>query len=154
MDEGRLIGAGGKLPWRLPDDLQHFRALTLGKAVLMGRKTWDSLGRPLSGRENWVLTRDPAFKPDGARVFRALDDVLEAARHRELMVIGGAELYAQILPQADRIYLTRVHAKLSGDTWFPEFEPADWREIEREDHVADARHAHAYSFVTLDRNRV
>jgi dihydrofolate reductase len=154
MDENRLIGAGGKLPWRLPNDLKYFKAVTLGKVVLMGRKTWDSLGRPLSGRENWVLSRAAGFRPDGARVFATLEDALDAARHREVMVIGGAELYRQALPQADRIYLTRVHAKLAGDTWFPEFELGNWREIDREDHPADERHAHAYSFVTLDRNRV
>jgi dihydrofolate reductase len=151
MDENRLIGVDGHLPWRLPNDLKHFKARTLGKTVLMGRKTWDSLGKPLPGRDNWVLTRDLALRPAGARVFGTLDDALSAHPDGELMVIGGAELYRQALPLAQRIYLTRVHTRLAGDTWFPDFDPAQWRELEREDHDADDRHAYAYSFVTLER---
>ena len=152
MDENRLIGAGGKLPWRLPNDLKYFKSLTLGKTVLMGRKTWDSLGKPLPGRNNWVLTREAEFRSAGARTFPTLDAALAAHGEGELMVIGGAELYRQTLPLAHRIYLTSVHARLAGDTWFPEFDARAWREIAREERAADERHAYAYSFVTLQRS--
>jgi dihydrofolate reductase len=154
MDENRLIGRAGGLPWRLPNDLKHFKALTIGKIVLMGRKTWDSLPKPLVDRENWVLSRDPAFQPQAGRRFRDLADAVDEAGARELMVIGGAELYRQVLPIADRIELTQVHAKLQGDTWFPQLDSKAWQETRREDHPADERHAHAYSFVTLQRKRV
>ncbi len=159
MDENGLIGRGGALPWRLPEDLRHFRRLTLGKTVLMGRKTWDSLGKPLEGRRNWVLSRDPAFRPAGAEVFRSLDEALAAhERNRghgplphELVVIGGAELYRQALPLARTIHLTRVHATVDGDTHFPPWRESDFRQTEAVHHPADARHAHAYSFITLER---
>lgn len=151
FDEGRLIGRNGELPWRLPNDLKHFKALTLGKTILMGRKTWDSLGRPLPQRDNWVLTRDPTFQAEGARAFVSLDAALAAHPGGELMVIGGGELYRQTLPLARTLYLTRVQARLQGDAWFPDLDPAQWRETAREDHVVDERHAYAYSFVTLER---
>ncbi len=152
LDRNRVIGRNGDLPWRLPDDLRHFKRLTLGKTVLMGRKTWVSLGRPLPERDNWVISRDPAFHAEGARVFRSLDAALQAHESsQELMVIGGAELYRQLLPRADRLYLTEVDAEVDGDAWFPEFDRAGWRESARESHAADERHAHAFAFVTLDR---
>lgn len=146
-----VIGRDGDLPWRLPEDLKHFRRLTLGNTVLMGRKTFDSLGKPLEGRANWVLTRDPAYAPAGATVFHTLDAALAAPPQGELLVIGGAELYRQTLPHARRLELTRVHAEVAGDTCFPAYDPAQWREIAREDRAADERHAHAYSFLTLER---
>jgi dihydrofolate reductase len=151
MDRGGLIGRDGDLPWRLPNDLKHFKRQTLGKTVLMGRRTWDSLGRPLPQRDNWVLTRDRSFHAEGARVFHALDDALAAHGAGELMVIGGAELYRQTLPLAQRLYLTEVDAELDGDTRFPVFDRAQWREIESEAHPADERHAWPYRFVTLER---
>lgn len=150
-DDNRLIGRDGDLPWRLPNDLKHFKALTLGKTVLMGRKTWVSLGRPLPQRENWVLTREARFDAPGARVFTTLQEALAAHTGGELMVIGGAELYRQTLPLAQRLYLTRVHAALQGDTWFPAFDAAQFREVSREDHPADERHPYPYSFLTLER---
>lgn len=153
MDDNRLIGRNGGLPWRLPDDLKRFKALTLGKTVLMGRRTWDSLYvQPLPGRANWVVSRDPAFRPAGATVFPSIDAALAAHREGELMVIGGELVYRQLLPFADRIQLTRVHARLEGgDAWFPEIDPEQWRETGREPHAADARHALAFEFVQLDR---
>lgn len=151
MDRNRLIGRDNGLPWRLPNDLKHFKRLTVGKIVLMGRKTWESLGRPLQDRENWVLTRDPAYAAVGARVFSRLDEALQAAGARELMVIGGADLYRQTLPLAQRIHLTEVQGEYSGDTWFPQLDAAAWREVSREDHPADEKHAHDYSFITLER---
>jgi len=151
MDENGLIGRGGQLPWRLPEDLKHFRRLTLGKTVLMGRRTWDSLGKPLEGRRNWVLSRDAAFHPAGCEVFATLEQALAAHRDGELVVIGGAELYRQALPLADTMHLTRVHARVEGDTSFPDWAPADFRQTAVVKHPADARHAHAYSFITLER---
>jgi dihydrofolate reductase len=151
MDETGVIGRDGALPWRLPEDLRHFRRLTLGKTVLMGRKTWDSLGKPLDGRRNWVLTRNPGFRPAGCEVFATLDAALAAHREGELVVIGGAELYRQALPLADTLHVTRVHARVPGDTKFPDWAPDDFRQTRIEHHPADDRHAHAYSFVTLER---
>ena len=151
MDENGLIGRGGQLPWRLPEDLKHFRRLTLGKTVLMGRKTWDSLGKPLEGRRNWVLSRDPAFRPAGCEVFATLEQALAAHRDEELVVIGGAELYRQALPLAHTLHLTRVHARVEGDTSFPAWTPSDFKQTAVVEHPADAHHAHAYSFVTLER---
>ena len=151
LDDNRLIGRDNALPWRLPNDLKFFKRSTLDKIVLMGRKTWDSLGRPLPQRDNWVLTRDRGFAPEGARVFHDLDEALAAAGERELVIIGGAELYRQALPRVGRMYLTEVHGRFEGDAWFPEFDAAAWREIAREDHPADEKHACAYSFVSYDR---
>lgn len=155
MDENRLIGRAGALPWRLPNDLQHFKRHTLGKTVLMGRKTWDSLGRPLPGRDNWVVSRDPAFAPAGARVFSSVDAALAAHAQGELMVIGGGELYRQLLPRADRLILTRVQTRIEpsqpGDVQFPEFDPQAFRQTACEEHPADERHAHPYRFLILER---
>lgn len=147
-----LIGRDGDLPWRLPKDLQYFKRLTLGNTVLMGRRTWDSLPRkPLPERDNWVLSRDPGFAPEGAQVFADLDVALHAPCTGERLVIGGAELYRQALPRAQRLYLTLVQARVPGDTYFPPYRREDWRLLAREDHPADERHAHAYSFLTLER---
>lgn len=151
MDRQRLIGRDGDLPWRLPNDLKHFKRHTLGKTVLMGRKTWVSLGRPLPERENWVLTRDSQFSAPGARVFKDLESALAAHRGGELMVIGGAELYRQTLPKARRLYLTEVDATVDGDTYFPAIDRSQWRELSRESFAADERHAYAYAFVDLER---
>ena len=149
--ENGVIGRDGTLPWRLPEDLKHFRRLTLGNTVLMGRKTWESLGKPLEGRANWVLTRDAAFAAPGARVLHDLDAALAQPAQGELLVIGGAELYRQALPLAGRLELTRVHARVEGDTHFPDYDPAQWRETARRDRAADERHAYSYSFLTLER---
>lgn len=124
--ENGVIGRGGQLPWRLPADLQHFKRITLGKPVLMGRKTWASIGKPLPGRRNLVVTRDPNFTAPGAEVYVNLDEALRAAADApELMVIGGADVYRALLPRAQTLYLTRVHAQPVGDTVFPAL-TADW----------------------------
>jgi dihydrofolate reductase len=145
-----IIGRDGGLPWRLPADMKHFRELTMGHTLLMGRKTFDSLGKPLQGRDNWVLTRDSGYAPSGARVFHDLHAALREAP-AELYVIGGAELYAHTLPLASRLELTLVHGNIVGDTQFPTYDGSAWRESARKDHAADEKHAHAYSFVTLVR---
>lgn len=155
MDENRLIGRrDGSLPWRLPNDLAHFKRGTLGKTVLMGRKTWDSIGRPLPGRENWVLSRDAAFAPEGVRVFGSLDAALAAHRSGELVVMGGAEIYRQALPLVQTLYLTEVLARIEpqdGDVRFPPFDRAAFRELSCEDHPADARNAYAHRFLRCER---
>jgi len=152
MDRNRVIGRGGDLPWRLPDDLKQFKQTTLGHTILMGRRTWDSLGRPLPGRDNWVLSRSSEFSPQGARVFASLDDALAAFEGDELMVIGGGELYKQALPRARRLYLTEVDTEVAdGDTWFPAFDPADFEELACVGHGADERHAWPFRFRTLQR---
>lgn len=151
-DMDLVIGRDGDLPWRLPSDLRQFRRRTLGQTVLMGRRTWESLPRrPLPGRDNWVLSRDPDYPAEGARLFSDLGAALAAPCVGERLVIGGAELYRQALPLARRLYLTLVHARVGGDTRFPEYRREDYRVLEREDHPADPEHAHPYSFLTLER---
>ncbi len=152
MAEDRVIGVDNGLPWRLPDDLKRFKAVTLGKPVLMGRRTFESIGRPLPGRLNLVLTRNPRFHVEGVVTVTDWAAALQAAGDvPELMVIGGAELYSMALPVAQRIYLTDVHASVRGDARFPPFAPQEWREIEREEHAADERHAFAMTFRVLER---
>ncbi len=146
----RVIGRGGRLPWRLPDDLKHFRARTLGKPVIMGRRTFESIGKPLPGRRNVVVTHHVDFAAEGCTVVHDLDAALDAAGAApEIVVIGGASLYLDFLPRAERIYLTEVHAEVEGDVFFPDLDPVDWLEANRERHPADERHAHAFSFVEL-----
>lgn len=158
LAENRVIGRDNMLPWRLPSDLQYFKAVTLGKPVIMGRKTWESLGRPLPGRTNIVITRRPGYAPAGARVVWSFDDALELAAQvarldgvDECLVIGGAEIYALALPRCDRLYLTEVHATVEGDAFFPAFNHAQWREARRERFVASAANPYDYSFVVYEK---
>ncbi len=148
-----VIGANGALPWRLPGDMRRFKALTMGKPCIMGRKTWDSLPKkPLPGRSNIVVTRDASFKADGAVAAHSFDEALAMARKEnpaEIMVIGGAQIYAAAITLAERVYLTEVHVAAEGDTFFAPFAADVWREIAREDHVPPDAPAH--SFVTLER---
>jgi dihydrofolate reductase len=147
-----VIGADGRLPWHLPDDFRWFKAQTLGKPVVMGRRTWESLGRPLPGRMNIVLTRRPDYRAEGAEIVATPDAAIVAAGDApELMVIGGGEIYRAFLPRADRIYLTRVEAMVVGDAYFPELVPADWHEVSSRAHAADDRHAHAFTLRILER---
>lgn len=133
-----VIGRAGQLPWRLRGDLQRFKQVTLGHPIIMGRRTWVSIGRPLPGRLNIVVTRQPAFDAAGAVVVHSLADALAAAAPAgEAFVIGGAELYREALPQAARLYLTTVQARVEGDTTFPPFDPAAWRRVRSEDFPAD-----------------
>ena len=153
MAEDRVIGLDNKMPWHLPGDLKFFKRVTLGKPVIMGRKTYQSIGRPLPGRVNIVLTRDKDLQIEGVHcvqtVQQALDLVQGAA---EVMVIGGATIYQQFLEQATRLYLTFIDLKVVGDTQFPDYQAAaNWQEIEREKHLADEKNGHNYQFVTLER---
>ncbi|MCB1863908.1 MAG: dihydrofolate reductase [Chromatiales bacterium] len=151
-DRNGLIGARNGLPWRLPADMAHFRELTIGKPVIMGRRTFESLREPLPRRTNIVVTRNPAFRADGAVVVIDLDAALAAAGAvPEVMIIGGAQIYAMALPLATRIYRTEIDAAFQGDTWFPDLDRRQWRETLRETHTADAKNPHRYSFITLER---
>jgi dihydrofolate reductase len=150
--ENGVIGRGNQLPWRLPDDLQRFKQLTLGKPVIMGRKTYDSIGKPLPGRTNIVISRQPGLAIEGCVVVNSLNAALVAARGApEAMLVGGAQLYRSALTMVKKIHLTRVHADVAGDTLFPILDPQQWRETIVGTHPADERHAHAFTYVTLDR---
>ena len=147
-----VIGRGGTLPWHLPEDLKFFKAVTMGKPLLMGRRTFESIGKPLPGRRNLVLTRGASEYPAGVEVVASIDAALSLLPEiPELCVIGGAALFAQTLPVAQRLYLTEVHGAVEGDVHFPPWNRADWRETQRREHPADARHRYAMSFVTLER---
>jgi dihydrofolate reductase len=152
LADNGVIGRDGRLPWHLPDDLKHFRAVTWGKPLLMGRRTFESIGRALPGRRNLVLTSASTGPPPGVEYVRDLSSALESTRGAaELCVIGGAQLYALALPQATRLYMTRVHAQVEGDVRFPALEVRGWREVVREEHATDDRHAYAMSFIELER---
>ena len=154
MAANGVIGRDNRLPWHLPADLKHFKQLTTGKPILMGRKTWESIGRPLPERTNIVITRDTDYTAADCVVVHSVDAALRAAEHHdEVMIIGGSELYRQLLPQVSTIYLTRVHADIEGDAFFPELDYGEWREVERVDCEPDEKNAYPYSFITLERVR-
>jgi len=147
-----VIGRDNAMPWHLPADLARFKSITMGKPIVMGRRTYDSIGRALPGRLNVVVTRDRGWSAAGVSIAHSLDEAIAACGTApEVMVIGGAQLYAAALPRATRVQLTRIHAAIEGDTVFPALPPADWREVAREERAADARNPHAMSFVTLER---
>jgi dihydrofolate reductase len=148
MDDNRLIGNDNQLPWHLPADLAFFKRTTMGKPIIMGRKTYESIGRPLPGRRNIVITRDPDFSAEGCDVVNVIDEALTiCSDHDELMLIGGASLYQQIMQQVSCMYITRIHHSFSGDTWFPEFDSALWKIEDQHDLDADQSNPFAYSFV-------
>ncbi|MEY4650128.1 MAG: hypothetical protein RJA06_201 [Bacteroidota bacterium] len=152
-DQNRLIGGGNDLLWHLPNDLKYFKERTRGFPIIMGRKTFDSLGRPLPGRRNMVITRQADWTAEGVEVFGSLEDALAALNGADAFIVGGGEIYRVALPSVDLLYVTEVHAAIDGgDTWFPNYSEG-FTETAREDHPADDRHAYAYSFVTLTRNQ-
>lgn len=152
MDRNRLIGAGGELPWHLPADLQWFRRNTMSKPVIMGRRTWLSIGRALPGRGNIVLTGDTEFQAADAIVVHTLEDALTAAGDvPEVVIIGGGALFADTIHFADRLYITVVDGDFTGDTWFPLFDTSEWREVRREEHAADERNPWPCTFLILER---
>jgi len=154
MGNGRVIGIENRLPWRLPADMKHFRTLTMGKPVLMGRKTFESVGKPLAGRTNIVVTQDKTYQPIGVKVAHTIDEALAiAGEAQEVMVIGGASFYMQLLPRAQRLYLTEIHHDFAGDALFPAWDSAEWHEVHRDNHAPDGDNAYPYSFVTLERCR-
>ncbi len=154
MAENRAIGRNNDLPWKLPNDMRHFVALTRGKPIVMGRKNYESIGRALPNRKNIVMTRDPQWQAPGCVDVQDVEGALAAAAPAdEVAIIGGAEIYAAFLPMADRIELTRVLATVEGDTFFPLFEGPEWGLTARTHHPADAEHAYAMEFETWERRR-
>jgi dihydrofolate reductase len=160
MADNRAIGRGGELPWHLHSDMRYFRSITMGKPIVMGRLTFASLGRALDGRVNIVLTRNAAFEAPGAIMAYNLEEALDVGRRAaakagvdEIMIIGGEDVFREVLPLASRIYLTEVHAAPEADTWFPALDMREWREVSREAHQAGPKDDHDFSFVVLDRVR-
>ena len=154
MAKNRVIGADNRIPWHLPNELKLFKSLTLGHHVVMGRKTYDSIKRLLPGRTTVIVTRRPDYEVPGAIVVHSVQDALEACRtDEECFIIGGAELFRETLPIADRLYLTVVDAEPAGDTLMPEFDMDRWRETSSQSFAADEKHAHPYRFTVYDRIR-
>jgi len=156
MDTNRLIGNAGGLPWSIPADLKHFKRVTMGKPIIMGRVTWESIGRPLPGRTNIVVTRAPDRCAQGAIVANDISTALALARQRlgaadECCVIGGAQLCAQVMPQTERLYLTLVHHEFSGDTWFDSYRSAEWNELAKKTLSAGEGSEYRLTFSTLER---
>ncbi|MEJ2237361.1 MAG: dihydrofolate reductase [Gemmatimonadales bacterium] len=150
--ENGIIGRGDGLPWRLPADMRHFKQLTIGHAVVMGRKTFDTLPQPLSDRRNVVVTRDQSYQPTGADVVHSIEAALQlVSGEEEVFIAGGGEVYKLALPYADRLYLTVVHAECDGDTRFPDLNVDEWKLVESVRHEADERHATSYSFTLYER---
>lgn len=152
MDEQGLIGRDNDLPWRLSADLQYFRRITMGKPILMGRKTHESIGRALPGRQNIVVSSLADYQAEGCDVVNSIESALKlAADADEIMVIGGSSLFEQMFDIVDKLYLTRVHAELEGDTWFPQWDKTKWQLISQESHPADEKNDYAYSFEVYQR---
>ncbi|MBW3141072.1 type 3 dihydrofolate reductase [Ferrimonas balearica] len=152
MARNRVIGKDNQMPWHLPADLKHFKAVTLGKPVVMGRRTFESIGRPLPGRHNIVITRQPDYAPEGVTVVASIEAAIAAAGAvEELMIIGGGELYAAMLPRADRLYITDVDLDVEGDTHFPDYQALGWDEVEQTVYQPDERNLYTLTFRTLDR---
>ena len=150
--ENGVIGRRGSLPWRLSDDLKMFKRLTTGHTIVMGRKTWESIGRALPGRRSVVITRGDDFRAEGAEAVHSLAEALELTeRDDEVFITGGAEVFREALSQCDRIYLTRVHANVDGDVFFPPIDWREWREVAREEHSADEKNQYPFTFLTYDR---
>lgn len=155
MTEDRVIGIKNTLPWKLPNDMKWFRQNTMGKPIVMGRKTFESFGaKALPGRSNIIITRDASYQAADGIVVHSIDEAIKAAGNvDEVMIIGGASFYQQMLPQADKLYLTFVHAELDGDAWFPEINNNDWNKIEKIDCKNDDKNRYAHSFVVLERKK-
>ncbi len=151
MGRNRAIGLDGKMPWHIPAELQHFKKLTMGKAILMGRKTWQSIGRPLPGRQNIVISRNPGFVASGADLADSLQGAIEMSRSDEIMVIGGGQLYALALPLATRMVLTLIDIEPQADTWFPKWDSNEWRQTGERQFAKDADNPLAYRIVELVR---
>jgi len=152
LANNRVIGIENRLPWHLSADLKYFKAITLGKPIIMGRKTYESIGKPLPGRRNIIVSRNSEYQAAGCEVVSSLNNALALVKDcKEVMLIGGAQLFAQALPQADRLYLTFIHHNFNGDSFFPEWDAHQWHETNRVDHHADSNNQYDYSFVTLER---
>jgi len=152
MGKNRVIGKDNSLPWSLPADMKHFKDLTIGKPLIMGRKTFESIGKPLPKRVNIIITRDQDYKAEGCIVVNSIDAALLAAEgNEEVMIIGGAQIYKEFLPKANKIYLTIIETEFEGDAYFPEYDIEEWKETAYEDHERDAQNQYDYRFLTLER---
>ncbi|MGB0237310.1 MAG: dihydrofolate reductase [Cycloclasticus sp.] len=152
MAENRAIGKDNALLWHLPKDFKHFKAVTMGKPILMGRKTYESIGKMLPGRKNIVITRDQRFTAEGVVIVHSISEALEESKgFDEVMVIGGSSFYEQMLPEATRLYVTVVHENFEADAYFPEIRADEWKKVDEAKHGADEKHAHAFSFITYQR---
>jgi len=158
MARNRVIGINNTLPWHLPADFQHFKQVTMGKPIIMGRLTYESIGKPLPGRTNIIVTNNRDYQPENANdsciICHTLEQALSASPAEEVMVIGGASFYAQALPYAQRLYLTLIDETFDGDAWFPDINPAEWQEIEHRQGVVDDKNRFAHDFITLERKKL
>lgn len=150
MSEDRVIGVKNTLPWHLPADLKYFRQVTTGHPVVMGRKTYESIGKPLPGRENIILTRQADYEVAGCRVIHSMDEILGETQG-EMFVIGGAEIFKETLPYADRLYITMIHGAFAGDTYFPEIDPAQWRLVSETKGTVDEKNVYEHEFLVYER---
>lgn len=153
MDQNRVIGKDNRLPWHLPADLAYFKKVTMGHAIMMGRKTFESIGRPLPGRENVVVTRNRSFRAEGCTVLHSLEEVRQFAANRddEVFVIGGAELFQATLPVADRLYITKIEASFPGDTFYPAFDESKWQLVSYTKGIKDEKNPYDYAFMVYER---
>ena len=161
VSENNAIGIDNKIPWSIPDDLRYFKKITMGKAIIMGRNTFESLPGPLPGRTNIIVSRDIHYKHDGITVVNTLEKAIEAARHHastsgatETMIVGGAQIYQQSLPLVNKMYLTRVYKLFDADTFFPDYDPDQWREIFFEEHVVEGKEKLKYAYTILERSLI
>jgi dihydrofolate reductase len=154
MDDNRVIGKDNQLPWHLPEDLKFFKRVTMGHPIVMGRKTFDSIGRALPGRENIIITRNKNYKSDTCTVFNYIEEFLSYTSYKpeeEYFVIGGAEIFKQLLPKVDRLYITEIHEEFDGDTFFPEFDMKDWKLVSKEAGPKDEKNPYDYEFKVYSR---
>ena len=154
MANNRAIGLDGDMPWHLPGELKHFKAVTMGKTIVMGRKTWESIGRALPGRQNIVISRNPDYAAESCLVVQSLEEALQRSESEEVMIIGGGQLYRQALPIASRMILTRVDCEPDADTWFPRWSQDDWREESRRSQPADDLNQYAFEVLELVRIKI
>ncbi|MEH7224390.1 dihydrofolate reductase [Bacillus sp. JJ1566] len=154
MDKNQLIGRDNDLPWRLPADLAYFKRVTMGHPIIMGRKTYDSIGRPLPGRENIIVTRDTSYTAEGCKVIHSIDEIVKMNEEidQELFVIGGAEIFKAILPYSDRLYITEIEEEFEGDTYFPAFDKSLWKIISEEKGIRDEKNPYDYTFLVYEKN--
>ncbi|MDD7983357.1 dihydrofolate reductase [Lentisphaera marina] len=154
MASNRGIGYKNTLPWRLSNDLQHFKALTMGKPIIMGRKTYESIGRPLPGRRNLILSRDAELKIEGTECFTSYEEIrANCSNEEEVFIIGGAQIYEILFKEVDTLHLTLIDAEIVADAYFPDFDTSEWKEISREKHKADSKNDYDYSFVSLEKTK-
>ena len=156
MDKNRVIGKDNQLPWHLPEDLKFFKRVTMGHPIAMGRKTHESIGRVLPGRENIVITRQPDYRSEDCTVFYSVEDFVKKSHEQseEIFVIGGAEIFKETFPYADRLYITLIHDEFAGDTFFPEFNPSEWKLVTNEKGIKDVKNPYVYEFRLYEKRHI